>query len=195
MSLVMLYTMSMNTATGSIQNETDFYESTKRQLEEATRKAEALRSQVAEVEKQIEMFKAAIQVYEGYVETRLNSKRTVQSDSETPLQEPSTSAEKPKLSDAIQIVMRTRPSHDWNAAEIQDELTHRDWMAAGAKPMATLRAALFRLSKNDVIDNVDRGRYRLAGQLPPTEPTVEHGATYIETSDTPEGGNAYRLAM
>ncbi|WP_298445596.1 hypothetical protein [Ferrimicrobium sp.] len=96
--------------------------------------------------------------------------------------------EVPSVSRAVLTVMRTRPSHAWNANEIAEQLVARGWMPDGVKPMATLRACLFRLyHRSGQITNVDRGRFRLVPDKPSPEQTQLLG--------TDHGGDAYPLAM
>ncbi|WP_298339800.1 hypothetical protein [Ferrimicrobium sp.] len=174
---------------------TDAIELVQRELDDAKRRAETLRLQVAEANEQVESLEVTLRVLGNLIGTRLSNKRTVRSNSETPLQEVPVSTKAPSLSEAVQIVMRTRPTHDWNAAEIEAELTNQDWMPTGTKPMATLRAALFRLNRGGVIENVERGRYRLAGVQTPLESTPHHESAHVERLNTNEGGSAYPLAM
>ena len=166
-----------------------------RELQEAKLKAEVLRQQIEVAQQRVASLEVTHRELTRLIGAQPYGKRgALRSDSGT-LVHGDVSGKGPSLSEAIQIVMQTRPVHAWNAAEIEVELTSRGWMPSGTKPVATLRAAVFRLNKGGLIDNVERGRYRLASGQASSESTPHHEPAYVETLKTREGGGAYPLAM
>jgi len=157
-------------------------------------KAEALREQSEVAQQRVESLEVTRRELTRLMGTQHYGKRTLRGDAETPVQEVSVSGKRPSLSEAVQIVMRTRPGHTWNAAEIEVELTSRGWMPPGAKPMATLRAALFRLNRGHAIQKAERGRYCLVDDESEPRPAPHPGS--MQDVSTDHGGEqTYPLAM
>lgn len=164
-----------------------------RELQEAKIKAEALRQQSDVAQQRVASLEVTRRELTRLIGAQPYGKRALRSDSGT-LVHDDVNGKEPSLSEAIQIVMQTRPAHAWNAAEIEVELTSRGWMPTGTKPMATLRAALFRLNRGRTIKKVERGRYLLEDDEP--EPrTTSHPESTQDAGIGHDGGHAYPLAV
>lgn len=89
-------------------------------------------------------------------------------------------ADKPPLAAAIETIMRTE-DRPWQVEELLAALTARGWAPGGKTPRNSLDATLSRLRRDDRVERLAPGVYRLPSGTPGAEAASEDAAQSLVT--------------